>query len=194
MCVFIDYSAEECYYVFGYSFVDGLGCVSDSRSYSYYYNGESYPYPYNYYGYSWGNYYGPYYEYEEPSYTPLALFGIVSFIMQIASVAVYTMNIHDRVDGTNYKGMLIATQLTWGMTSFSGMWAYFGGANSLDLFWNLSQMGFMGTLLFNWLGLFWAQYKRETESETALMDGNNQVAMGLNILFNITTFAMHLWL
>ena len=104
------------------------------------------------------------------------------------------MNIVDRIDGTNYKGMLIATQLTWGMTSFSGMWAYFGGANSLDLFWSLSQMGFMGTLLFNWLGLFWAQYKRETESETALMDGNNQVAMGLNILFNITTFAMHLWL
>jgi hypothetical protein len=69
---------------------------------------------------------------------------------------------------------------------------YFGGANSLDLFWYSSQIGYTGTLL--WLGLFWAQYKRETESETTLMDGNNQVAMGLYILFNITTFAMHLWL
>ena len=38
----------------------------------------------------------------------------------------YIKTVVDRVDGTNYKGMLVANQLTWGLTSFVGLYALFG--------------------------------------------------------------------
>ena len=101
------------------------------RSYSGYYDELSYycPYQYRVDTFTYPYYYcgpGDYYmEADKGSYTSIALFSLVSILMQIAGLTVYLKSIKDKTDGTNYKGMLYATELTWGMTSMSGLFAYF---------------------------------------------------------------------
>ena len=167
-------------YPCGKYYGDESGCdywgITDYLDYGHYY-----PYP-------------DYYRYEDSSMIPIALFSMVSFLMQIMGLAAYTESIMAKTGGTNYKGMLIALQLTWGMTSFSGVWATFGGESALNYFWGLSQLGFLGTIFFNWLGLIWAQYKREEEGVTSFGSSDNLIAMGLNVVYNMLSFGMHLWL
>ena len=151
-------------------------------------------YGYGYYGYANSLPYW-YYNYDSnDSMVPITLFSLVSFLMQISGFAIYTKSIKDKTDGTNYKGMLFANQLTWAMTGFTGIWATMGGDTALNWFWLLSQLGFFGTIVFNWLGLFWAQYQREVSGVTSFIDSDNLIALGLNLLYNFMSFGLHLWL
>lgn len=81
-------------------------------------------------------------------------------------MATYFGAIADRTDGKNYRGMLLANQLTWGLTSFVGLYALFGGDAQLYLFWKAAEAGIFGAIALNWLGLSYAQYERAVEDTT----------------------------
>ena len=158
--------------------------------------------PYGYY-----YYYPPrpyYYYYPNEKYDrnqaalPIMLFSLMSFIMQGGGLYAYIWATNEGKDNTSdFKGMLFANQWTWAMTGFSGIWA----ANSkssfaYDWFWRLMEMGFLGTVVFNWIGLFYAQYKRETEDRGSdqFTDGENLINLGVNLMYNMVSFGLHRWL
>lgn len=66
----------------------------------------------------------------------------------------------------------------------------FGGDSALDYFWFASQMGLIGMIVLNWLGISWAQYQREVNDATAFTDSKNLTAMGVNLAYNILSFAL----
>jgi len=84
--------------------------------------------------------------------------------------------------------------LTWGLTSFLGFYALFGGSTALILFWAATQLGMFGNLVLNWLGMAWAQYERDRMGVTAFTDSDNLIAMGINLTYNMLSFVIYLGL
>lgn len=80
----------------------------------------------------------PIYEYPEPapeSKAPVAVFSLVSLLIQISGMGVYFGLIHDKDFGASVRGMLLANQLTWGLTSILGLYALFSDSSqALDMF------------------------------------------------------------
>ena len=54
-----------------------------------------------------------------------------------------------------------------------------------------------GTAYVNWLALFWAQYER-AKANVGFWSSSNLIGLGLNLLWNMSTFALqkylHSWL
>jgi hypothetical protein len=92
-----------------------------------------YPYPYDPYATPY-----PIYQYTEPapeSKAPVAVFSLVSLLMQFGGMGVYFGLIHDKDFGASVRGMLLANQLTWGLTSILGLYALFSDSSqALDMF------------------------------------------------------------
>ena len=124
----------------------------------------------------------------------MILFTLVSIIMQIGGIAAFTQ-LYNRDHTKDYIGMLVANQLTWGSTSFTGLWAMFSRSTyALTWFWDMMIFGFFSTLVINWVGMFWAQYSRVKEGKLGAFDRENLINLGVNLVYNLLSFGLHLWL
>ena len=117
---------------------------------------------------------------------PVYEVNFVSALMVIGSLYAYTQQIMDKTNGTDYKGFLFATELTWvgpWITSTvylitNADWAWSFMMESLN-------QSIAGPLGYNWLALVWAQYQRSVNATTDFTASDNLVASAIALLWNL---------
>lgn len=125
-------------------------------------------------------------EREEISIMPYAMLMGTSYAMVFGSFYVYTEVLYKQRDGADYNVSFYATQLAWipvlvtmttqMFTREPLVWEFIRGA-----MWE----AVAGSLVYNWFGLAWAQYKRAIKGETALFSSDNLKALSINLVWNI---------
>ena len=101
----------------------------------------------------------------------------------------FTESILKNANGDNYIGVLLATQYTWSLTSFTGFWAY-RAKNHRDyakaLFFYLQQRSEMGPYAFSFLGIAYSQYLRAIDGTTLFLSSSNFWGMTAAVFWSFT--------
>ena len=115
--------------------------------------------------------------------------------MQFGGMGVYFGLIHDKDWGASVRGMLLANQLTWGLTSILGLNALFSDSfQALDIFSFAVSLGMFGQLTLNWLGTVYGQYVRVTTGIYSFGDTLNLYWLAATVSYNIVSFVLYQYL
>ena len=102
-----------------------------------------------------------------------------------------------RENGANWIGLFLSSQFTWGTLWFAAFWTQLTsfisnyGSERFFYIFNYSQLG---TLMFNWFGIAYAQYLLLTETDesltSAFLAADNIIALGIAALYNFISFGI----
>ena len=132
---------------------------------------------------------------ETISTMPINLFIVVSATMVFGSLYVYNEELLTMTNGSNYKGMAYATQLTWTPILVSGIaFQLFGDEVSYEIFCEAMWSGVAGPIAYNWFGMAWAEYQRQVVGTSDFTSSDNMTSLGINFGWNLVNIGLYRYL